>query len=67
MSITIEIDEATLKAAEQATNMHDPNVLIRYLLEREIRLRGAQQYLAQAGGTMPDLDIPPRRRTSESA
>ena len=62
MSITINIDEATWRAAEQATDIHDPTELVRLLIERELRLRSVQRRLATAGGTMPDLDIPPRRR-----
>ncbi|MFL5330372.1 MAG: type II toxin-antitoxin system VapB family antitoxin [Gemmataceae bacterium] len=63
MSITIEIDEAVIRAAEQATNIHDPAELVRRLLEREVRLRTAQARLAAAGGTMPDLTLPPRQRS----
>ena len=62
MSITIEIDEAMWRAAEQATNIHDPTELVRQLLEREIHLRAAQRRLAAAGGSMPDLVIPSRTR-----
>ena len=62
MSITIEIDEAIWRAAVQATNIHDPTELVRQLIEREIGLRSAQRRLAAAGGTMPDLDVPPRQR-----
>ncbi|HXD85873.1 MAG TPA: hypothetical protein VN641_05240 [Urbifossiella sp.] len=62
MSITIELDEALLRAAEQVTNIHDPAELMRRLLEREVRSRTAQLRLAAAGGTMPDLEVPPRQR-----
>jgi len=62
MSITIEIDDATWKAAESATDIHDPTELVRQLIEKEVRRRTAQQRLAAAGGTMPDLSVPPRRR-----
>ena len=62
MIITIEIDEATWRAAERATDIHDPSELVQKLLDREIRLRAAQRRLADAGGSMPDLEVPPRRR-----
>jgi hypothetical protein len=62
MSVTINIDEAMWRAAEQATDIHDPTELVRLLIERELRLRSAQHRLAAAGGTMPDLNVPPRQR-----
>ena len=62
MSITIEIDEAVWRAVERATDIHSPTELVHRLMEREIRLRAAQGRLADAGGSMPDLEIPPRRR-----
>lgn len=62
MSITIEIDEALWQAAEKATDGRDPIEPIRELVEREIRARLAQRRLAALGGTMPNLEIPPRRR-----
>ena len=62
MSITIEIDEAIWHAAERATDIHDPAELVRRLFEREIGLRAAQRRLAEAAGSMPDLEIPPRQR-----
>lgn len=67
MSITVEIDESLLRAVEQATNITDPSKLILHLMERELRTRAAQQRLAAAGGSMPDLEVPPRRRPSDAA
>ena len=34
MSITIEVDETLLRAAEDATNIHDPNALVREALAK---------------------------------
>ena len=62
MSITIEIDEALWRSAEEATEMHDLAALVKHLLEKEIRLRQAGRRLAAAGGSMPDLELPPRQR-----
>jgi hypothetical protein len=67
MMVTIEIDDTVLRAVKHATNIHDPSKLVNHLLEREIRVRAAQRRLAAAGGTMPDLDVPPRQRSLESA
>ena len=64
MSISIQIDEMLWRAAEKATEVHDPAELVRQLFEREIRSRTAQRNLAAMGGTMHDLEIPPRRRHS---
>jgi len=64
MSITIELDEALWRAAEKATDIHDPAELVRQLIEREVRRREAETRLIAAGGTMPDLEIPPRNRSS---
>ena len=62
MSITIEIDEAIWHAAEGATDVHDPAELVHRLLEREIARSSARRRLADLGGSMPDLEVPPRRR-----
>lgn len=61
MSITIDIDPALWKAAEELTDIHDPSELVRQLIEREVA-RAARMRLAAAGGTMPDLEVPPRKR-----
>jgi hypothetical protein len=75
MSITLEVDEEILRKAEAAANIHDPTVLIRRLLEREIERKSSQvdaekknrleaaKRLADLGGTMPNLAMPRRRRS----
>ena len=77
MSITIEVDEETLLKAEAAANIHDPSKLVRLLLEREIERQSlppdiAQQQrleaalrLANLGGSMPNLEMPRRRRVED--
>jgi hypothetical protein len=62
MSITIEIDPALLKTAEELTDIHDPTALMKHLLEKEIRARTSADFFASLGGSMPDLEIPPRMR-----
>jgi len=62
MSITIEIDPALLKTAEELTDIHDPAALMKHLLEKEIRARTSANFFASLGGTMPDLELPPRQR-----
>ena len=62
MRITVEIDPVLWKTAEDLTDIHDPADLIRYVLEREVRTRSAANYLTSLGGTMPDFELPPRKR-----
>ncbi len=62
MSITIDIDEALLKRAQELTGQSDPTALVRQLMEKEIRQREAGLRLAALGGSMPDLELPPRKR-----
>lgn len=62
MSITIEIDQTLWKTAEELTDIHDPTELVRHLLEKEVRGRTSAAYFASLGGTMPDLELPPRKR-----
>ena len=61
--MSIDIDPALLKKAEELMDIHDPALLVKHLLEKEIRLRQAGRRLAAAGGSMPDLELPPRQRT----
>ncbi len=63
MSITLNIDEGLLLKAEELTNIHDHSELIRNLLEEKIARREAQRRLADLGGTMPDLEVPTRKRS----
>jgi Arc/MetJ family transcription regulator len=62
VSITIDIDDALLKRAQELTGQSDPTSLVRQLVEKEIRQREAGLRLAALGGTMPDLELPPRKR-----
>jgi hypothetical protein len=64
MTVAINVDETLLHRAEQAMDIRDPAELVRRLLERAVELADARQRLAGAGGTMPDLAIPPRNRQS---
>ena len=58
MTVAVQIDESLLQKAEQATDMRDPAELVHRLLQRAIDIAGAQERLAMAGGTMPDLVVP---------
>ena len=78
MSITIDISDEKLREAEEALNIHDPAQLFLSLLEEKLARRAAEResqspasmtqeeayrYLASIGGSMPDLEMPPRRRS----
>lgn len=62
MSITIDIDPELLRQAQAALKVDDPSELVRRLATRAIELHAIGGRLAALGGTMPDLDIPPRAR-----
>jgi Arc/MetJ family transcription regulator len=65
MSITIEIDDAKLQEMQPYLQGMDPRAFVQELVRRQLRAYEAQQRLAAAGGTMPDLMIPPRERPPE--
>ena len=74
MSITIEVDEEILRKAEVAANIYDPSALFQRLLEKEItlsapasetRAQETARYFAALGGSMPDLEMPRRRRVED--
>jgi Arc/MetJ family transcription regulator len=64
MTVAIQVDESLLQRAEQAMDIRDPEELVHRLLQRAIDVAAAQERLASAGGTMPDLVVPPRNRQS---
>ncbi len=62
MSITIDISDEKLREAEEALNIHDPAKLFLSLLDEKLARHAAQRRLSALGGTMPDLELPPRQR-----
>jgi Arc/MetJ family transcription regulator len=65
MSVAIQVDESLLQRAEQVMDIRDPVELVHRLLQRAVDIAAAQERLASAGGTMPDLMVPPRNRQSD--
>ncbi|MEK7795791.1 MAG: type II toxin-antitoxin system VapB family antitoxin [Candidatus Hydrogenedentota bacterium] len=61
MRTTINIDDALLAEAAELTGIKKNATLVRMALEALISADAAKQ-LAALGGTMPDLEVPPRRR-----
>ncbi len=66
MTVAIQVDESLLQRAEQVMDIRDPVELVHRLLQRAVDIAGAQERLASAGGTMPDLMVPPRNRQSDA-
>jgi Arc/MetJ family transcription regulator len=64
MRTTINLDDELLARAHELTGIKERTALIheglRSLIERE-----AARRLARLGGTAPDLEVPPRRRSAK--
>ncbi len=61
MRTTITLDDDLLEKAMRLTGITDRTPLIRESLKAIIARESARR-LALLGGSMPDLDVPPRRR-----
>jgi len=59
---TINIDDDLLKRAQELTEESEKTRLVRMALKALIEQEAARR-LARLGGTMPDLKVPPRRRS----
>jgi len=65
MRATVTLDDAKVANAKERTGITDTASLMREALDALIQ-REAAHRLAALGGTMPDLELPPRRRPPES-
>ena len=63
MRTTVTIDDDLLEKAEALTQIKERRALIREALQVLIERESARR-LAKLGGTQPDLNVPPRRRSS---
>lgn len=61
MRTTINIDDTLLKRAMELTGVKEKTALVNEGLKRIIAGEASKR-LAKLGGTMPDLEIPARRR-----
>lgn len=61
MRTTVNFDDELLTTAEEYTGIKEKSALLRAGLEALIH-REASRRLALLGGTMPDIEAPPRRR-----
>ena len=63
MRTTLNIDDALLAEAARRVRAPTKTALIEEALRALIR-ESARQRLIEAGGTMPSIEVPARRRTS---
>ena len=61
MRTTLNLDDALMARAAELTGIKEKTALVRAALEALVQ-REAAHRLALLGGTMPDLEAPPRRR-----
>lgn len=65
MRATVTLDDAKVANAKERTGITDTASLMREALDALIQ-REASHRLAALGGTMPDLELTPRRRPADS-
>ena len=63
MRTTLDIDDALLAEAQARVNAKTKTALVEMALRALIRLSAAER-LIDAGGSMPELELPTRRRPS---
>lgn len=66
MRSTIEIDDSLLETARSLSGIKDTVPLVRQALETLIRVEAGRRLIA-LGGSMPDAEAAPRRRSAPSA
>ncbi|MCW6509550.1 type II toxin-antitoxin system VapB family antitoxin [Hyphomicrobiales bacterium BP6-180914] len=59
---TLSLDDELLAQAEAFTGLKEKSAIVREALKALIERESARR-LARLGGTEPDVEIPPRRRT----
>lgn len=64
MRSTINLDDKLLEKARLLTGTKETAALVRQALETLVRLETGKRLIA-LGGTMPDVEAAPRRRSSE--
>lgn len=62
MRSTINLDDALLERAKSLTGTNETAVLVRQALETLVRVESGKRLIA-LGGSMPDADAAPRRRS----
>ncbi len=62
MRTTVTLDDELIARAEELTGIKERSALLRAALTALVQREVARR-LARLGGTMPDLEVPSRRRT----
>jgi Arc/MetJ family transcription regulator len=62
MRTTINLDDELMAKAEEYTGIHEKSALVREALRTLIEVEASRR-LSQLGGTMPDIQDIPRRRS----
>lgn len=62
MRTTLNIDDDLLAEARESTGVKEKTALVHLALQRLVEAE-AYKRLAALGGTMPKLEVPPRRRS----
>jgi Arc/MetJ family transcription regulator len=65
MRTTLALDDELLATAQALTGLTEKSAIVREALRALVQRESARR-LARLGGTMPDLEIPPRRRPDVS-
>jgi Arc/MetJ family transcription regulator len=63
MRTTLNLDDKLIREAQEYTGIQEKTALIHEAL-RHVIAREAGRRLAALGGTMPDFELPPRRRSA---
>jgi Arc/MetJ family transcription regulator len=63
MRTTLNLDDELIRQAQEYAGIREKTALIHEALRRLIA-REAGKRLALLGGTMPDFEVPPRRRST---
>lgn len=66
MRITVTVDDAVLREAERLSGLRTKSALVREGLKALIE-RESGRRLARLGGSQPNLEVPPRRRSRPPA
>lgn len=63
MRTTLALDDDLLEQAQGLTGLQEKSALVREALKALIERESARR-LARLGGSQPDLEVPPRRRSA---
>ncbi|MGV6876519.1 type II toxin-antitoxin system VapB family antitoxin [Pseudochelatococcus sp. B33] len=63
MRSTINIDDRLIEKARSLTGVQETNAIVRKALETLVRVEAGKRLIA-LGGTMPDAEAAPRRRST---